>query len=723
MNSYITTLNENTLYLLKIQLININCNQQKAKIKLDRYCDLGTSQHLVETESFTLQINQAAVPTTENSSWYEQTLFIETNKSVNKIEVHLIDNLDVSLIVRCSAVNLTVNSMNGILKFLPAAMRKKTVINNKKYRLIKGIDTAKQHLHHISSQLKNACHPILTGKLKLTNNHLKSSYYVGLIGNQYLREMLDTSFNCVMINRHNTAMITANIFDVIILQTGYSSIIEDYATPDEQEAYLTLLGSTLQNTQSPIIELRPNDDCTEYDSTLIPKLNCHVKQAMLVNEFEITNFLSLGENTSLNKRSLSILIPCSTDLFHNSAFLDVTTRLAQNNVLLCVAETNYKTNLHQVLQLFNSELLEKIKAYDQLSAVEYIELCRLTPFVLLAGNSRNSQQNINNLCAIAIVCGAIPIVFGNKLNTKLGDIVKSVKSFSELFDFVMQFFDHTFRDKQSLILFRKFNEIRNSGLFSAFLGSIIHKTSRQATANYYPAAEMIAISNRPENVKNIIDSFYRQSYPNLKLHLILNMANKQQKAYQQIIDTYQNTSTIRISMMNQNYNIGSCLNYGINTSPSNYWFKIDDDDYYGKYYIEDMVNWYKTTGVDVMGKPPCIIFSESSQQMLLRAQRIRYGLSTFTTREQPFWIAGNSLSGKINGNVPYFSSIQRNSCDANWVNTLKSRNYNMGCGDLFNLIIRRKDPENHTWRAPNSFLTKGVIVVSNFEHKGWCDAE
>lgn len=48
--------------------------------------------------------------------------------------------------------------------------------------------------------------------------------------------------------------------------------------------------------------------------------------------------------------------------------------------------------------------------------------------------------------------------------------------------------------------------------------------------------------------------------------------------------------------------MGECFNNAVNIANGDYIAKMDDDDYYGEYYILDAINAFKYSGADIIGK-------------------------------------------------------------------------------------------------------------------------
>ena len=63
------------------------------------------------------------------------------------------------------------------------------------------------------------------------------------------------------------------------------------------------------------------------------------------------------------------------------------------------------------------------------------------------------------------------------------------------------------------------------------------------------------------------------------------------------------------------------MNEGIKHAKGEFWFKVDDDDYYGPHFVEDVIDAYAYSGADIVGKPTYLVYLESLDVTVCRAAR------------------------------------------------------------------------------------------------------
>ncbi len=109
---------------------------------------------------------------------------------------------------------------------------------------------------------------------------------------------------------------------------------------------------------------------------------------------------------------------------------------------------------------------------------------------------------------------------------------------------------------------------------------------------------IITILRNPKFIKNIIDNFNRQTYPNKKLIIIptnkiININNLKEK--------FKNNN-VKIFSCNKYSNFAEYFNFGANQTNSYYISYFNEGNYYSSEYLSDSINKMKITKSDLVGK-------------------------------------------------------------------------------------------------------------------------
>ena len=172
---------------------------------------------------------------------------------------------------------------------------------------------------------------------------------------------------------------------------------------------------------------------------------------------------------------------------------------------------------------------------------------------------------------------------------------------------------------------------------------------------------------------------------------------------------------MRILHLPASVNLGFCMNEGIKHAQGEFWFKVDDDDYYGPHFVEDVIDAYAYSGADIVGKPTYLVYLESLDVTVCRAAREERKRRAFRfDPEQPSRVprlTGATLSGRT-GVAPSFSLRRRSGVDSEWTERMSVAGKVLFVADYLNFVVfRSADKRNHTWTMPDErFLVPGAFM-------------
>ena len=131
-----------------------------------------------------------------------------------------------------------------------------------------------------------------------------------------------------------------------------------------------------------------------------------------------------------------------------------------------------------------------------------------------------------------------------------------------------------------------------------------------------PLATIVTPTKRPSLWPQILANFTRQTYPNKELIVVVHGAPDE--AFEVPPDL---AGRVRILHLPASVNLGFCMNEGIKHAKGEFWFKVDDDDFYGPHFVEDLIDAYAYSGADIVGKPTYLVYLESLDVTVCRAAR------------------------------------------------------------------------------------------------------
>jgi hypothetical protein len=143
--------------------------------------------------------------------------------------------------------------------------------------------------------------------------------------------------------------------------------------------------------------------------------------------------------------------------------------------------------------------------------------------------------------------------------------------------------------------------------------------------------------------------------------------------------------------------LGSCLNLGLAASGGEFIAKMDDDNFYGRHYLSDLLAVFDYTDAGIAGKWAHYVWLESTDAVVLR----------FAAAEHTYQrlVQGGSMvfrSDVVHG--LRFADLPRG-VDTDILDRAKAAGVRTYSADRFNYVsIRGADRHEHTWTIQDSAL-------------------
>ncbi len=151
--------------------------------------------------------------------------------------------------------------------------------------------------------------------------------------------------------------------------------------------------------------------------------------------------------------------------------------------------------------------------------------------------------------------------------------------------------------------------------------------------------------------------------------------------------------------------LGACLNLGIDASDGAHVAKIDDDNFYGRHYLDDLVDAIDFSGAGIAGKWAHYTWLRSTGAVILRFPRSEHRYERL--------VQGGSIL--MRGDVARelrFSDLPR-AVDTDLLNRAQAAGVRTYSADRFNYVsIRGTDRHAHTWALEDAaFMNRTSRVV------------
>ncbi|SMF39414.1 Spore maturation protein CgeB [Pseudobacteriovorax antillogorgiicola] len=196
---------------------------------------------------------------------------------------------------------------------------------------------------------------------------------------------------------------------------------------------------------------------------------------------------------------------------------------------------------------------------------------------------------------------------------------------------------------------------------------------------------VVVSTNRESFLDRLVENLNRQTLKEFEVVIVLNGPSMNRKPFEKIrkgisVSIYESAAGT----------LGYSLNLGIENSSGEFLFKMDDDDFYGPHYLTDMLDAFKYSGADVLGKKAVMCYLESRDEVIVKYPTQQHYYTDFIT--------GATLSfRRYVWNKVKFADRNRGE-DSNFLEECKRNKFIIYSADMYNYVImRRADQNSHTW--------------------------
>ncbi len=214
---------------------------------------------------------------------------------------------------------------------------------------------------------------------------------------------------------------------------------------------------------------------------------------------------------------------------------------------------------------------------------------------------------------------------------------------------------------------------------------------------------LVACTNRPEMITNIFNNYERQVYKGKELIIIINRDDTDLNYWQKKAKKYPKVSVYHLP----HQSLGNCLNFGFARAQHDYITKFDDDDYYAPYYLTEIMNAFKKTEVDIVGKSKFYSYIEKYKSLAISKNGYE---NKFVN-----WIAGPTISVK----KKVFKRVRWGDItggeDKLFQTDCVEKGFKLYSTSKYNFAYIRRKPEEHTWGISDEGLLEWFNIICQTE--------
>ncbi len=241
---------------------------------------------------------------------------------------------------------------------------------------------------------------------------------------------------------------------------------------------------------------------------------------------------------------------------------------------------------------------------------------------------------------------------------------------------------------------------RRRELHSVQLRRLAARSHREA-AGTTPVTDVAILlaTNRPSDLDHCIEQIEGQTVRPAQVIVGLHGDDWDREHRDRLVGAFAERAIVRFC--SSDMNLGQVLNELSDAATSEFVTKWDDDDWYGRHHIEDLLAALSYSGADLVGKAAEFVRFE---QMDVTIRRFRSGAETYTRT-----LAGGTLLLRRSTlqRVGRWAPIPRN-VDRTLIDAVLADGGSVYRTHGFEYVLRRRIGQ-HTWSAPDEyFLTGGI---------------
>jgi len=224
-----------------------------------------------------------------------------------------------------------------------------------------------------------------------------------------------------------------------------------------------------------------------------------------------------------------------------------------------------------------------------------------------------------------------------------------------------------------------------------------------------PLISVITVSNRPENIDNILKNYNQQNYNNKELCLILNSNEYILSDIEKKVCDLENVFVFQIDEI---ATLADCLNFARKNINGKYFAKFDDDDIYFENYLTDVIVAFLYSKADIIGKYSFFTYLEKTNVIAVRFNGIEY---MYTKH-----VCGASIAADVEktSNIPFWPVVQ--GTDTMFLRESYHSGLKIYSNHKFNYLhIRPDNSKNqhaHTWKMEDEeYLKKCKIICRGMD--------
>ncbi|HEX7057418.1 MAG TPA: glycosyltransferase [Bacilli bacterium] len=214
---------------------------------------------------------------------------------------------------------------------------------------------------------------------------------------------------------------------------------------------------------------------------------------------------------------------------------------------------------------------------------------------------------------------------------------------------------------------------------------------------WQPGISVIVSTKRPHFLEKMFHNYRRQIWAKKELIVVVNKDSVDMSRYRQMARRLPHIRVFHLPA--SRFTLGRCLNFATKRAVYPIIAKMDDDEYYAPLYLAGMIDEFRRSNADIVGKQAYYMYLRGSGILLRRFNKmnrfVRVVSGGTLTFKRTVWQKVKFRNVRISEDVIFCKDAHR-------------AGFRIYSGNLFNFCaIRRKNPKSHTWQVNDwEFITE-----------------
>ncbi|MBT0994616.1 glycosyltransferase family 2 protein [Cellulomonas sp. DKR-3] len=201
---------------------------------------------------------------------------------------------------------------------------------------------------------------------------------------------------------------------------------------------------------------------------------------------------------------------------------------------------------------------------------------------------------------------------------------------------------------------------------------------------------------RPDRLRDVLDAVARQTHPEVELVLVTHGFEVPAPELA-ALSAERGLEHVRAVPADSALTLGACMNLGVDAADGTYVAKMDDDNFYGRHYLADLVAAFGGTSAQVVGKWAHLTYLESTGTVLLRFPAVEQRYSRLVQ-------GGTILVEREVARDLRFEDLPRR-VDTTFLDKVRAHGGRVYATDRFGFVsVRSARTAGHTWRVSDAEL-------------------